>query len=84
MLLRPVGLDAHQEVNNMEDPYAGKYHARDVNAPPKHHGKAEGHQQRHRNHDTDFCGPGHSFAFDIALQIFLVQLCIGKPMVQPF
>ena len=47
-----------------------------------HHDKANGHQNRYGNHNTDFGFPDHSSFLYIAFQIVLIKLRINKPVIQ--
>ena len=66
----------------MEYPHAGKDNPADKNLI--HHDEPHRHQKRHCHHDLNLGLTGHAPALYIALQIVLIQLCPGKPTVQPF
>ena len=50
---------------------------------PTHHHKSYGHKDRYRNHNTHFGFCGHSPFLYVAFQIFLIELCMNKPIIQP-
>ena len=76
------GLYPENKVKNMEHPNTAKDDSPHRNSV--HHNKTDRHQNRYRNHNSDFCIPSHALSFYIAFQIVPVKLCAGKPSMELF
>ena len=75
-----VGFHYETEVDNVRNPYNGKYDP--AYGDVAHQDEANGQKKRNRREDSQLCFQGHRFFGDVPFQYILIKLRALEPLVQ--